>query len=34
VLCDVNDSGDVTATDALVILKKAVGQDAELICPL
>ncbi|MBI5503607.1 MAG: hypothetical protein HY899_02320 [Deltaproteobacteria bacterium] len=32
-VCDVNDSGSVTASDALVILKRAVGQPVELNCP-
>ena len=29
---DVNDSGDVTATDALMVLQKAVGQNVTLTC--
>jgi glucose/arabinose dehydrogenase len=32
-VCDVNDSGDVTATDALAILRVAVGNSIELTCP-
>lgn len=32
-VCDVNNSGSVTASDALVILKRAVGQPVELNCP-
>jgi len=31
--CDVNNSGNVSATDALIVLKKAVGQDVPLNCP-
>lgn len=31
--CDTNGSGDVTATDALICLKHAVGQEVELDCP-
>ncbi len=31
-ICDVNDSGAVSAIDALVTLKKAVGQDVNLVC--
>jgi len=32
--CDANDSTTVTATDALLILKFAVGQDVEIDCPV
>ncbi len=32
-VCDVNDSGTLSTTDALIILKKAVGQSIELTCP-
>jgi hypothetical protein len=32
-LCDVNGSGDVTATDALAGLNAAVGQPVDLLCP-
>src|SRR5205085_12292365 len=32
-ICDVNGSQTVTATDALVTLKSAVGQDIALVCP-
>lgn len=32
-VCDANGNGSVTATDALVILKKAVGQEVTLACP-
>ena len=32
-VCDVNNSGTVTASDALVILKKAVSQAVSLSCP-
>ncbi|HYC54680.1 MAG TPA: hypothetical protein VEL28_07065 [Candidatus Binatia bacterium] len=32
-MCDVNESGDVTATDSLIVLKHAVGQDVDLNCP-
>lgn len=32
-VCDVNDSGTVTTADALLILKKAVGQAVALHCP-
>jgi hypothetical protein len=31
--CDVNSSGSVTASDALLCLRKAVGQDVVLDCP-
>ncbi|HEY2775904.1 MAG TPA: hypothetical protein VGK20_17820 [Candidatus Binatia bacterium] len=31
--CDVNDSSDITASDALLCLKFAVGQDVTLHCP-
>lgn len=31
--CDVNDSGEITAGDALLCLKAAVGQDVTLTCP-
>jgi hypothetical protein len=33
VVCDVNDSGMVTASDALFILRKAVGGTVALVCP-
>jgi hypothetical protein len=32
-LCDVNNSGTITTSDALIILKKAVGQSITLNCP-
>ena len=32
-VCDVNDSSDITATDALLILRKAVGLEVTLNCP-
>ncbi|HYB97660.1 MAG TPA: Calx-beta domain-containing protein [Candidatus Limnocylindrales bacterium] len=32
-VCDVNESGTVTATDSLVILRRAVGQPVPLQCP-
>jgi hypothetical protein len=32
-VCDVNGDSSETATDALVCLKKAVGQAVELNCP-
>jgi hypothetical protein len=32
-VCDVNDNGGVTTTDALVILRAAVGLDVSLDCP-
>jgi hypothetical protein len=32
-VCDVDGSGAVTATDALIALKIAVGQQIELACP-
>lgn len=32
--CDVDNSGKVTATDALRVLKKAVGQGVQLACPV
>jgi hypothetical protein len=32
-LCDVDDSGAVTAVDALETLQSAIGLDVELICP-
>jgi len=32
-VCDVNSSGTRTATDALLVLKKAVGQPVALSCP-
>jgi hypothetical protein len=32
-VCDVNDSGSVTAPDALRVLQSAVGQPARLVCP-
>ncbi|HYB98492.1 MAG TPA: hypothetical protein VEC57_05090 [Candidatus Limnocylindrales bacterium] len=32
-VCDVNDSGGITAADALIILKSAVGGDVSLDCP-
>lgn len=32
-ICDVNAAGGITATDALLCLKKAVGQDVALNCP-
>lgn len=32
-ICDVNASSKVTAADALLLLKKAVGQDVPLACP-
>lgn len=32
-VCDVNNSGGISATDALVDLKKAVGQQVDLNCP-
>ena len=32
-LCDVDDSGAVTAVDALATLQFAVGVDIELVCP-
>lgn len=32
-VCDVDDSGTVLATDALIVLKSAVGQDVSLTCP-
>ena len=32
-LCDVNNSGTITTSDALIILKKAVGQLVTLNCP-
>lgn len=32
-VCDANDSGTVTTTDALLVLKKAVGQGVTLGCP-
>jgi hypothetical protein len=32
-VCDVNDSETMTATDALLVLRVAVGQDLELTCP-
>ena len=31
--CDVNSSGSVSASDALIVLKNAVGQDVPLNCP-
>jgi hypothetical protein len=31
-LCDVDQSGSVAATDALIVLKFAVGQNVELSC--
>lgn len=31
--CDVNDSGSLTAGDALAILQAAVGGDVDLVCP-
>ena len=31
---DHNEDGDVGATDALIVLHKAVGRDVELVCPL
>jgi cysteine-rich repeat protein len=31
-ICDVNDNGAISAIDALVTLKKAVGQDVDLVC--
>lgn len=33
-VCDVNDSGTITATDALIILRRAVGQNVPLQCPV
>ena len=33
-VCDTNDSGHTSATDALAVLISAVGGGAELICPL
>ena len=32
-VCDVDDSGAIVATDALLTLKSAVGQQIDLICP-
>lgn len=32
-VCDVNASGTVTSSDALLVLRKAVGQEMELSCP-
>jgi hypothetical protein len=32
-ICDVNSSGGVTASDALTVLRKAVGLDVTLTCP-
>jgi hypothetical protein len=32
-LCDANDTGTVTATDALKVLQVAVGQPVSLVCP-
>lgn len=32
-VCDVNGSGEVSATDALVVLRSAVGLDILLTCP-
>jgi hypothetical protein len=32
-VCDANSSNSVTSSDALLILKRAVGQDVELVCP-
>ena len=32
-ICDVNDSGELTASDALIVLKAAVGLAADLDCP-
>jgi len=32
-VCDVNNSGQVTAADALVALRRAVDANTELSCP-
>jgi len=32
-VCDVNGSGEVTASDALAVLQAAVGLDVTLDCP-
>lgn len=32
-VCDVNDSGDITSTDALIVLEDAVGLDVTYDCP-
>jgi len=32
-VCDVDDSGAITATDALVVLRVAVGHEEPLVCP-
>jgi hypothetical protein len=32
-ICDVNSSGDATASDALIVLRKAVGENLSLFCP-
>jgi hypothetical protein len=33
-VCDVNDSGSVTASDALLILRRAIDQNVVLMCPV